>query len=100
MAGGDFRKRRRLSEAGGFRKRTSRGETAALRWINHVGNHALDGGQMRGAGIEAWNRTEQAGRVGVLWASKQRIDAGPFDDLAGIHHRDLVADFGDHTEVV
>src|SRR5580693_8711963 len=98
MTGADLRKRWRLSEAGGFGERTSCGETAALRQARHVGNHALDGGKMRGAMIKTWNRTEQADRVGMLWACKQRIDAGAFDDLAGIHHRDFVADLGDHAE--
>src|SRR5258706_10484097 len=36
----------------------------------------------------------------MLGGSKQFVDRGAFDDLAGIHHRDLVADFGDDAEVV
>src|SRR3984885_1811772 len=100
MTGADLCKRRRLCEADGLGERTSRGETTAFRRVGHVGNHALDGGEMRDAVVEAWNRTEQTDGVGMLGISEQRIDTGALDDLAGVHHRDLVADFGDHAKVM
>ena len=36
----------------------------------------------------------------MLRVGKQLVDRRPLDDFAGIHHRDLVADFGDHAEIV
>ena len=36
----------------------------------------------------------------MLGRCKQFVDGRAFDDLPGIHHRDLVADFGDNAEVV
>ena len=36
----------------------------------------------------------------MLGRSEQVVDGRAFDDLAGIHHRDLVADLGDHAEIV
>ena len=35
----------------------------------------------------------------MLRVGKEFIDRRPLDDLAGIHHRDLVADFGDNAEI-
>jgi len=32
--------------------------------------------------------------------AKSSFDRRALDDLAGIHHRDLVADLGDHAEIV
>jgi hypothetical protein len=55
---------------------------------------------MRCAAIEPRDRAEQADGVGMLRACKQFIDGGAFDDLAGIHHRDFVADLGDYAEIV
>ena len=55
---------------------------------------------MRGAAVEPRDRAEQADGVGMLRHREQFIDRRALDDLAGIHHRDLVADFGDHAEIV
>jgi hypothetical protein len=55
---------------------------------------------MRRAPVEPRDRAEQADGVGMLWPGKQFVDRRALDDLAGIHHRDLVADLGDHAEIV
>ena len=55
---------------------------------------------MRGAAVEPRDRAEQADGVGMLGRGEQFVDGGALDDLAGIHHRDLVADLGDHAEIV
>ena len=55
---------------------------------------------MRGAAVEAGDRAEQADGVGVLRVGKEFIDRRALDDLAGIHHGDLVADFGNDAEIV
>ena len=53
-----------------------------------------------GAAVEPRDRAEQADGVGMLRAGEQFVDRRALDDLAGIHHRDLVADFGDDAEIV
>ena len=53
-----------------------------------------------GTAVEPRDRAEQADGVGMLRAGEQLVDRRALDDLAGIHHRDLVADFGDHAEIV
>ena len=55
---------------------------------------------MRGAAVEPRDRAEQADGVGMLRVGEQFVDRRALDDLAGIHHRDLVADLGDHAEIV
>ncbi len=55
---------------------------------------------MRGAPVEPRDRAQQSDGIGMLRAREQFIDGGAFDDFAGIHHRDLVADFGDDAEIV
>ena len=36
----------------------------------------------------------------MLGRLEQRVGRRALDDLARIHHRDLVADLGDHAEIV
>src|ERR1700754_586805 len=92
--------RRRRLDAYIADKGAARGESAA-RWERaHVRYHALDGREVRGLAVQARDRAEQADGVGMLWAREQLIHRRALDDLAGIHHRDLVADFGDHAEIV
>ena len=55
---------------------------------------------MRGAAVEPRDRAEQADGVGMLRIGEELVDRRALDDFAGIHHRDLVADFGDHAEIV
>src|SRR4051812_7422513 len=50
--------------------------------------------------VEPRDRAEQADGVGVLRRREQLVHRRALDDLAGIHHRDLVADFGDDAEIV
>src|ERR1700722_17691386 len=92
--------RRRRGHADVADKGTPRGEAATLRRLGYVPNHALDGSERRGPPVEPRDRTEQADGVGMLGTSEQLIDRGTLDYLAGIHHRDLVADLGDDAEIV
>ena len=94
------RERRRRGDADVADERAARGETAAGRRIGHVRHHAFDGGEMRGAAVEPRDRAEQADGVGMLRIGEELVDRRALDDLAGIHHRDLVADLGDHAEIV
>ena len=50
--------------------------------------------------VQSRDRAEKTDGVGVLRAREQFIHGGALDDLAGVHHRDLVADLGDHAEIV
>ena len=43
---------------------------------------------------------EQAERVGVVRLSEDRLDGPVLDDLARVHHRDVLARLRDHREVV
>ena len=66
-------------------KRQPLGIVCALR------HGAGDRGEARRGVVEARDGAEQADRVGVLRRGKERSDRGALDDLAGIHHDDLVA---------
>jgi len=63
-------------------------------------HHAVDGGELVDAPIEPWNGAEETDSVGVLRGCEQHIDRRALDDLARVHDCDLVANLGDHSEIV
>src|SRR6516164_6511300 len=79
---------------------TARSEAASPRERGHARHHAVDGGELVDAPIEPWNGAEETDRVGVLRGCEQHIDRRTLDDLARIHDGDLVANLGDHSEIV
>ena len=46
------------------------------------------------------HRSQQAFGVGMSRVGEQRLDRRLLDDLPGVHHRDPVAEVGNHAEVV
>src|SRR5262249_31722118 len=81
-------------------KGTARSKSAAAGWARHVRDHALDARKMRGAPLKPRDRAKQADSIGMLRRGEQFIDLSTFDDLAGVHHCYLVADFRDHAEIM
>ena len=69
------------------------------RSIRDGGCPAIEGSSSRGR-RRARLGADQPGGVGVQRPAQQRALGRPLDDPAGIHHRDRVADLGDHAEVV
>ena len=50
--------------------------------------------------VGTWNRVHQAEGVRMRRMVIHIVDLAIFHDLAGVHHDDPVAHFGDHAEVV
>src|SRR5499433_1106106 len=100
MAGTNRHDRRWSVPANLAHKWTARSEAASPRERGHVRHHAVDGGELVDAPIEPWNGAEETDRVGVLRGCEQHIDRRALDDLAHIHDCDLVANLGDHPEIV
>ena len=85
------------------RQWATRSETTTLRQVDRDGRVALQLGptpappmfrRKRGGGLD------QRLHIGVTRRGKQRPGGGLFDDLTQIHHRDLVADMADDTQIV
>ena len=76
-------------------------EGAAGRWVEQVGWPALDGDEPGVARVgDAGHRLEERLGVGHGHALEEDVGRRPLDDVAGVHHDDLVGARGHHAEVV
>ena len=91
---------RRRDVADRHRVRAAALEQAAGGEVQRVGDDALDDLEPFALLAEARDRGEQALRVRVMRLGVDGVDVGPLDDLAGVHHDDLVGHLGDHAQVV
>ena len=76
-------------------------EAAAGRRIERARDLALQNDPCTlGVRLGQRDRRQQCAAVGVAGLGEQRIRLGRLDDLAEIHHRDMVGDVLDHGKVV
>src|SRR4051812_15448578 len=75
-------------------------EPAARRPVEWARHDARNGFQPRAFVRDARDRVHQAYRVGVQRPREQDVRFGALDDLACIHHRDLIGALRDDAEIV
>ena len=75
-------------------------ELAAGRQFDQIGRRAGNRSQIFFAAFECRHGVDQADGVGMYRFLEGRLDISDFDDLASIHRRDTVSEFGGEREVV
>jgi hypothetical protein len=96
-----FDQRRLLLVAPGLDVGAARREPAAGRRRDQIGRATADHGQPGVAGVlDPGHRLEQRLGVGHAHLGEERRRGRLLDDLAGVHHGDVVGAAGDHAEVV
>src|SRR5262245_59009261 len=72
---------------------------AALGDRSHIGKRSLDRRKRFHSAIETGNGGEEPDRIRMLRGIEQCVDRRMFDNLARIHHGNLVADLRNHSEI-
>src|SRR5262249_53363518 len=81
-------------------ERAARGEAAACEAVAERWHRTFDRCQTLAPLLEPRDRADQSYRVRMLRHGKDIGQRRTFNDLAGIHHRYLVAHLGNHAEIV
>jgi hypothetical protein len=75
-------------------------EAARMELLGECRHRAGDGGQRRPALVRIGQCLQQQARVGMAWRGKELLGRGHFDDLAGVHERDVVGHAGHDAEIM
>jgi len=76
-------------------------ESAPRWWLDRAGDVAGQGDALRANGrVGNGDRGQQRFGVRVQRVGEKFVNRRSFDDLAEVHHRDMVADMSDNAQIV